>query len=211
MLNPEPIQSEAIQKLGLVKNSGTFDSEHKTSIASINPFLLTSITNFTEGGASLLELDMDLLKNLRHDPYAGVKTKFVVEFFLLLKSDALKERVLIFSQYIEPLKLIKKQLMSIFQWTEGAEVLQIYGKIPTNERQRFINSFNYMNSEARVLLASTKACSEGISRTGASRVVLLDVVWNPAVGKQAAISRAFRIGQERVVYTYYLITTGTGR
>lgn len=43
--------------------------------------------------------------------------------------------------------------MSIFQWTEGAEVLQIYGKIPTNERQRFINSFNYMNSEARVLLA----------------------------------------------------------
>jgi DNA repair and recombination protein RAD54 and RAD54-like protein len=207
MLNPEPVQREAIQNLGLVKNSGTFDSEYKTSIASIHPFLLTSITKITEREASLL--NMDLLENLRCDPYSGVKTKFVVEFVRLLKMDPLKEKVLIFSQYIEPLNLIKEQLMRIFQWTEGTEVLHIYGKILTNERQRFINSFNDKSNKARVLLASTKACSEGISLTGASRVIMLDVVWNPAVGKQA-ISRAFRIGQERVVYTYNLITAGTG-
>ncbi|KAG8068917.1 hypothetical protein GUJ93_ZPchr0005g14487 [Zizania palustris] len=65
------------------------------------------------------------------------------------------------------------------------------------------------DSDARVLLASTRACCEGISLTGASRVVLLDVVWNPAVGRQA-VSRAFRIGQKKFVYTYNLITYGTG-
>jgi DNA repair and recombination RAD54-like protein len=65
-----------------------------------------------------------------------------------------------------------------------------------------------MNSDAKVMLASTKACGEGIQLIGASRVVLLDVVWNPSVGRQA-IGRAYRIGQQKIVHTYNLITEGT--
>lgn len=205
ILNPEVIQGEVLQKLGLAKNNSTFDRECKISLASIHPYLLKS-ANLTEREASLL--DKAELKNLRDDPYAGVKMKFVIEFIRLLNSNPLEERVLIFSQYIIPLELIKKQLMRLFHWTEGSEVFQIHGKIPSKERERSITSFNDVNSKARVLLASTKACSEGISLIGASRVVLLDVVWNPSVGKQA-IRRAFRIGQQRVVYTYNLITAGT--
>ena len=34
------------------------------------------------------------------------------------------------------------------------------------------------------MLNSTKACAEGINLVGASRVVLLDIVWNPSVEKQ---------------------------
>lgn len=82
------------------------------------------------------------------------------------------------------------------------------GKILPRYRQASIDIFNDPDSDARVLLASTRACCEGISLTGASRVVLLDVVWNPAVGRQA-ISRAYRIGQRKFVYTYNLITSGT--
>ncbi|KAK8968159.1 hypothetical protein KSP40_PGU020806 [Platanthera guangdongensis] len=55
----------------------------------------------------------------------------------------------------------------------------------------------------------TLACGEGISLVGASRIVLLDVLWNPSVERQA-ISRAYRIGQVRFVYTYQLILNGTG-
>ncbi|KAK1353047.1 hypothetical protein POM88_052885 [Heracleum sosnowskyi] len=47
--------------------------------------------------------------------------------------------------------------------------------------------------------SSIKACSEGINLVGASRVVLLDVVWNPSVERQA-IRRACRIGQKKMVY-----------
>lgn len=205
VLNPEAAQGEVIRKLGQAKNSNTLDREYKISLASIHPSLL-KFNKLTEQEASLL--DRDQLKKLRDDPYAGVKTKFVIEFIRLLNSKATKERVLIFSNYIKPLELIKEQLKRVFQWTEGTEVFRIRGSIAAKDRERSIARFNDANSKARVLLVTTKACSEGISLIGASRVVLLDVVWNPSVGKQA-ISRAFRIGQQRVVYTYNLITAGT--
>ena len=49
-------------------------------------------------------------------------------------------------------------------------------KLDVNQRQISINSLNDPKSDVKVLLASTKACSEGISLIGASRVVLLDVL-----------------------------------
>ncbi|KAF3340448.1 SNF2 domain-containing protein CLASSY 3-like protein [Carex littledalei] len=215
VLNPEAAQGEVIRKLGqawaseeqknINQRRGFFlDRECKISLASIHPSLLFNKLNKIEASF----LDRDQLKKLHDDPYAGVKTKFVIEFIRLINSNATKERVLIFSKYIIPLELIKEQLKRVFQWTEGTEVFRICGLTTTKDRERSIASFNDANSKARVLLANTRACSEGISLIGASRVVLLDVVWNPSVSKQA-ISRAFRIGQERVVYTYNLITAGT--
>lgn len=82
------------------------------------------------------------------------------------------------------------------------------GKVDQKLRQGLINLFNDPKSEAKVLLASTKCCSEGINLVGASRVILLDVVWNPSVERQA-ISRAYRLGQKKMVYTYHLMTSGT--
>lgn len=50
--------------------------------------------------------------------------------------------------------------------------------------------------------------AHGLTLTGASRVVLLDPAWNPAVDAQAA-DRCFRIGQTRDVVVYRLVTCGT--
>lgn len=147
-------------------------------------------------------IDRVTLEKFRSHPDAGVKTKFIMELIRL--SEATKEKVLIFSQYIDPLTFIRDMLKSHFHWIDGKEVLYMDGKIDSKQRQSSIGIFNNPKSEARVLLASTKACSEGISLIGASRVVLLDVVWNPSVERQA-ISRAYRIGQTRVVYIYHLI------
>ena len=147
-----------------------------------------------------------MLKELRLDPEVGAKTKFIMA--LIQFSRAMNEKVLIFSQYICPLQLIKDQLKANLDWHEGKEVLQMQGRQDQLQRQSILNIFNNPNSEAKVLLAATKCCSEGISLVGASRVVLLDVVWNPSVERQA-ISRAYRLGQKKVVYTYHLITAGT--
>lgn len=116
--------------------------------------------------------------------------------------------MLIFSQFKEPSNFIKEQLGEILDGDVQKQVLQLEGKTNQGERQKLIKLFNDPKSEARVMLASTKCCSEGISLVGASRVVLLDVVWNPSVERQA-ICRAFRLGQSKVVYTYHLITFGT--
>ncbi|KAF8644633.1 hypothetical protein HU200_066376 [Digitaria exilis] len=49
-----------------------------------------------------------------------------------------------------------------------------------------------------------RACGEGISLVGASRVVILDVHLNPSVTRQA-IGRAFRPGQQKKVFVYRLV------
>nr|CAB3456420.1 unnamed protein product [Digitaria exilis] len=66
-----------------------------------------------------------------------------------------------------------------------------------------VDQFNN-SADAKVLFGSIKACGEGISIVGASRVVILDVHLNPAVTRQA-IGRAFRPGQQKEVFVYRLI------
>jgi len=60
------------------------------------------------------------------------------------------------------------------------------------------------SADAKVLFGSIKACGEGISLVGASRVVILDVHLNPSVTRQA-IGRAFRPGQHKKVFVYRLV------
>lgn len=192
------LQQELIAALKINDSkNGYLELSHDISLVSVHPSLLKRC---------LLEQQFsayrDKLKRLRSDPYSGAKTKFVIELCRL--SVALKEKVLIYSQYIDPLVIIKEQLQSYFGWTEGREVLYMDGSLEAKQRQSSICALNDPRSKARVLLASIKACSEGIHLVGASRVVLLDVVWNPSVERQA-ISRAYRLGQKKIVYTYHLI------
>ncbi|CAL9060948.1 unnamed protein product [Musa banksii] len=204
VLDPLPQQKGIIEKIKCIGSHGNFEREYKVCLASIHPSLVTHL-NMSEEEESLV--DTNLLEKLKLSPVEGAKTRFVIEVVRLC--DPLNEKVLIFSQYIQPLVIIKEQLINEFGWNEGKEVLQMDGKILTKNRQPSIDTFNDTKGKAKVLLASTKACCEGISLTGASRVILLDVVWNPAVGRQA-ISRAYRIGQKKFVYAYNLITFGTG-
>ncbi|CAN6337709.1 unnamed protein product [Urochloa humidicola] len=204
ILKPLPLQKSIIRKVENIGSGNNFEHEYAISLVSTHPSLVTAI-NMSAEEASLV--DKPMLGRLRSNPYEGVKTRFVIEVVRLC--EALREKVLIFSQFIQPLELIKEHLRKFFKWREGKEILQMDGKILPRYRQASIEAFNNPNNDSRVLLASTRACCEGISLTGASRVVLLDVVWNPAVGRQA-ISRAFRIGQKKFVYTYNLITYGTG-
>ncbi|KAL1832862.1 hypothetical protein ACET3Z_002513 [Daucus carota] len=198
-LQPTDLQEELIAALKTKDHkNGHFEIAHEISLVSVHPSLLPKQCFRLHQFSSY----KDKLQRLKKDPYSGAKTKFVIELCRL--SVALKERVLIFGQFIKPLKLIKKQLQSYFGWTEGREVLYMDGKLEAKQRQSSISALNDPRSKSRVLLASIKACSEGIHLVGASRVVLLDVVWNPSVERQA-ISRAYRIGQTKIVYTYHLI------
>lgn len=201
VLNPPDLQKRLLE--GIQGTSNTFEFEHRLALASVHPSLFQCMS-LTKKEESIL--DQDWLERQRLNPNEGVKTRFLMEFVRLC--DTVDEKILVFSQFIDPLCLIMDQLSSLLSWCEGRELLYMHGKLDQKTRQFMINKFNDPNSEAKVLLASTKACSEGINLVGASRVVLLDVVWNPSVERQA-ISRAYRIGQKKVVYTYHLITRGT--
>ncbi|KAK1305296.1 DNA repair and recombination protein RAD54 [Acorus calamus] len=200
IMDPLPQQKRILEIILKMQIKDFLALEYAISLVSIHPSLLTSSALYKK----VSSIDKDHLEMQRPNPNEGVKTRFVME--LVRFSEAMNEKVLVFSQYIEPLNLVKEHLLSHFNWTEGKEVLQMDGTISNQSRQKYIDLFNDPASEAKVLLASIKACSEGINLVGASRVVLLDIVWNPAVEWQA-ISRAYRIGQEKVVHTYTLITS----
>ncbi|KAL0723913.1 hypothetical protein Bca4012_038512 [Brassica carinata] len=209
VLNPPDLQRKVLESIEVTHNQKTknvFETEHKLSLVSVHPSLVSHCKLTGKESRTINEALLAQLKKVRLDPNQSVKTKFLMEFIKLCV--VIKEKVLVFSQYIDPLKLIMKHLVNWFKWTEGEEVLYMHGKLEQKQRQTLINEFNDPKSKAKVLLASTKACSEGINLVGASRVILLDVVWNPAVERQA-ISRAYRIGQKRIVYTYHLVAKGT--
>ncbi|KAH9576958.1 hypothetical protein CY35_01G189800 [Sphagnum magellanicum] len=135
----------------------------------------------------------------------GAKLRWVLDLVRLCH--AAGEKLLIFSEYLYSLALIENMASHQMGWSKGVQILRLDGKMHPAERESTITRFN-SNSESQVLCASVKACGEGISLVGASRVVLLEVSWNPAVARQA-ISRAFRIGQQRKVVVYRLIAANT--
>ena len=197
ILRPAELQKRYLES---IVGNNSFEVEYAESLISVHPSLKLKCDKED------FDTDKEMLEKVRLNPELGVKIQFLLEIIRL--SEALNEKVLVFSQYIEPLSFIDENLKFHFNWNEGVEVFHMDGKRDIKKRQALINTFNDPTSEVRVLLASTKACSEGINLVGASRVVLLDVVWNPSVERQA-VCRAFRLGQKKVVYVYHLITSGT--
>lgn len=71
-----------------------------------------------------------------------------------------------------------------------------------------INCFPLKDSSYFVFLLTTRVGGLGVNLTGANRVIIYDPDWNPATDAQAR-ERAWRIGQDKQVTVYRLITAGT--
>jgi SNF2 family DNA or RNA helicase len=77
----------------------------------------------------------------------------------------------------------------------------------TQDRAEVVRTFQDPGGPP-VMLVSLKAGGTGLNLTAADHVFLLDPWWNPAVEDQAA-DRAHRIGQERPVNVYRMVTKDT--
>ena len=111
-----------------------------------------------------------------------------------------KHRVLLFSQFVDMLDIIKAWLER-----EGIPYEYLTGK--TADRQKAVENFN-SNPNIPIFLISLKAGGTGLNLTGADYVIHYDPWWNPAVEDQAT-DRAYRIGQTKKVFVYRLITKNT--
>ncbi len=111
-------------------------------------------------------------------------------------------KVVIFSQFTSLLKRVRSALRDNFP---ELAVYQLTGK--TLDRDRPVRSFQEKEGSG-VILVSLRAGGVGITLHAADYVFLMDPWWNPAVEAQA-IDRVHRIGQEKRVFVYRMITTGT--
>jgi superfamily II DNA or RNA helicase len=108
-------------------------------------------------------------------------------------------KVLLFSQFTSMLGLIELELEK-----RGISYARLTGQ--TRDRETPIKDFQ----EGRVplFLISLKAGGTGLNLTAADTVIHYDPWWNPAVEEQAT-ARAHRIGQDKPVFVYKLMTQGT--
>ena len=111
-----------------------------------------------------------------------------------------EHRVLVFSQFVSMLHLVRERL-------EKLEIPFCYLDGSTKKRQEVVDRFQ-SDSAIPVFLISLKAGGVGLNLSAADTVIHFDPWWNPAVEAQAT-DRAHRIGQTRVVTAYKLITRDT--
>jgi superfamily II DNA or RNA helicase len=109
-------------------------------------------------------------------------------------------KVLIFSQFVSMLKLIREALDEDrirYEYLDGSTI----------DRADRIDRFQ-ADPTIPVFLISLKAGGSGLNLTAADTVIHFDPWWNPAVEDQAS-DRAHRIGQKKVVTVYRLVAAGT--
>ncbi|MCX7096742.1 MAG: SNF2-related protein [Methylococcales bacterium] len=130
-----------------------------------------------------------------------VKASAKLDLLMEMLPELLEEgrRILIFSQFTRMIALIEDELNS-----KNIAYSKLTGQ--TRKRDEAIDRFK--SGEAAVFLISLKAGGVGLNLTEADTVIIYDPWWNPATESQAA-DRSHRIGQNKPVFVYKLITENT--
>lgn len=110
-------------------------------------------------------------------------------------------RALVFSQFVGHLEIVKEALTK-----RDIPHLYLDGSTPAASRAERVASFQ--GGVGDIFLISLKAGGVGLNLTAADYVIHLDPWWNPAVLDQAT-DRAHRIGQQKPVTVYQLVSQGT--
>jgi SNF2 family DNA or RNA helicase len=112
-----------------------------------------------------------------------------------------KHKTLVFSQFVDHLEIVREHLDQ-----QAISYQYLDGSTPAAERKKRVD--NFQAGEGEVFLISLKAGGTGLNLTAADYVIHLDPWLNPAVEDQAS-DRAHRLGQQRPVTIYRLVTQNT--
>ena len=130
-------------------------------------------------------------------PSPSAKVEVLVEHLGPILSEG--HRALVFSQFTRYLSGVREHL-------EDAGVRTVYMDGSTPDRQKVIDAFRAGGAD--VFLISLKAGGFGLTLTEADYVFLLDPWWNPQAEEQA-VDRTHRIGQDKPVMVYRLVSADT--
>ncbi len=122
-----------------------------------------------------------------------------IDTVLELIENANGNKVVVFSQFKDPLKKLKSKL--------GDKAVLFTGDVNEKDRNKMVEDFQN-DPETTVFLGTIKAGGLGITLTAASMVLIMDLPWTPADLDQAE-GRLHRIGQKNAVLACRLICRDT--
>mmetsp|Transcript_45072 Transcript_45072/g.72014 ORF Transcript_45072/g.72014 Transcript_45072/m.72014 type:complete len:1197 (-) Transcript_45072:101-3691(-) len=163
------------------------------------------LSGFHQNDRSLFDgLDRDFILDLKNvDKLVKRSGKLMVLRIIMKEWKAQGHRVLLFSQ-----GRLMLDYLEAFVKGEGYTYMRMDGTTSIKSRSGLIDGFNDKSGGVFVFLLTTKVGGLGINLIGADRVILFDPDWNPSTDIQAR-ERAWRIGQDKQVTIYRLITSGT--
>lgn len=124
----------------------------------------------------------------------SAKLEMLVETLETLRAEG--HKALVFSQFVQMLKFIEKEL-------KARKIPYTYLDGKTKKRQEKVDEFQN-DPSIPFFLISLKAGGVGLNLTAADYVLHVDPWWNPAVEQQAT-DRTHRIGQEKPVFVYKFV------
>lgn len=148
----------------------------------------------------VFELILRLKQICNFDPATGQSSKLEALLADLSEVAASGRKAIVFSQWIEPLEILARELAEF-------NPLVYHGKVPARERETVLKAFRAEPRRA-VLLMSYGTGSVGLNLQFANYVFLFDRWWNPAVEDQA-INRVHRIGQREPVFVTRFVVQNT--
>lgn len=200
------VLKELPDKLETVVYSG-FEKTQK-EIYTANAVKLKELLENGGGGDKIQILaELTRLRQICCDPhlcygnYSGESAKLETCMDLVKNAVEGGHKLLLFSQFTSMLSIIEKRLKK-----EEIPYYLLTGATPKEERLHMVSA--YKDDDIPVFLISLKAGGTGLNLTAADIVIHYDPWWNIAAQNQAT-DRAHRIGQEKQVTVFKLITKGT--
>ena len=148
---------------------------------------------------SLRPLPVSVRRPVTRPWLAAMVPSSKIDLFLDLVDELIAEghRALVFSSFTKFLALVQEAMQErgySYQYLDGR----------TRDRGARVKAFQ--EGDDPLFLISLKAGGVGLNLTAADYVIILDPWWNPAAEDQAA-DRAYRIGQDKPVMVYRIVTT----
>jgi len=134
--------------------------------------------------------------------YEAGKAKIPAALELIRQIVVQGDKVVLFAHHREVIDATVKLLSKM-----GIPAVKIVGGMTDKKKYEVANAFQE-NDEIKVVVASIQATAEGIDLTASNYAVFLQVDWTPAKNLQAE-DRLHRIGQEKPVFSYWLIAKDT--
>ncbi len=214
------VQSRAVTNLLLdgKKKGGQTALSAITTIRKLmnHPMLIYDMIKNNKTGKTGFENSMDILSPAVFEAPRGARTmggppgweemsgKFgLVARMLELLRKHTKDRIVLVSNFTQTLDLFTKLCRE-----KRYPCVRLDGSITLSKREKMVKNFNDPKCDQFVFLLSSKAGGCGLNLIGGNRLILFDMSWNPADDKQAA-ARVWRDGQQKRVYVYKMMTTGT--